>query len=102
MSIPMNDKAALRRVLRAMKTAGAEAVSFDNGEEIISLKGMGERKILDTMFQTDDEVITFRRGDDTLNVHLVYGNEPGVLVSNYWPILGRLVPALDAEMDTWE
>ena len=102
MNVPSNDKAALRRVLRAMKTAGAEAVSFDNGEEVISLKGMGEREILDTMFQTDDEVITFRRDDDTLNLHLVYGNEPGVLVSDYWPYDGRLVAPLDAEIDTWE
>ena len=88
MAIPKSDRAAVRQIIRRLKSVGAEIYRLDNGAEDINAEGWGEKKLLDNMFQTWSDIVYWVRGEDRLWIWFVYGNSPEEVAADwehfYW------------------
>ena len=109
MSAPSNDKSAVIRVIRTMKSIGAHPVSLFDGETTHDVRGLGERALLAKMFATDSDHVQWEYGqgeaveefDNHLTVLFIYGNDPCEAVCDYWPVDTVMSAALEEETNSW-
>lgn len=91
MAAPTNDRGGVRQVLRALKNAGADDISYydEDFDERVSLIGKPEKVVLDEVMNYDDLWVRFAKGTegtegyDRINVRFVFGNSPDEVVCDY-------------------
>ncbi len=102
MSAPSTDKAAVIRIMWALKKAGVRPVKlWACGNELCNVTGMGERALLLRMFTSDNDVIEFMRNDEHLIVWFVYGNDPEEVVADWSPCDSLLGSIVENEIESW-
>lgn len=91
MAAPTNDRGGVRQVLRALKNAGADDISYydEDYDERVYLTGKPEKEILDEVMNYDELWVRFVKGTegiegyDRIAVRFVFGNEPYEVVCEY-------------------
>lgn len=98
MGVPSSDSAAIRQIIRAIRSAGYVLDLVHDGEEEIPVAT--EQDAVEMITAVDDATLYFYSTDRKRNPHVrfVLGNEP-FEVANDWS--ESLSPVIDPLVDKW-
>ena len=117
MSVPKDDRSAIRRMIRALKKVGAKVVELgptDWGEPE-PLDKLTEKAVLDAIMDYDDICVLFERkgpawtpekgySNNHITLRFVMGNEPDEVVCDWAPYSedeNSLSKVVDKEAESW-
>lgn len=103
MSVPSSDAAAVRRIVRHMKSKGAVLSAIDDGgDDTYRTVDWTEKQILDAAMAVDCSWLTWTRGEESMTVFFVFGNSPEEVVCDYNAIDSTLAEDLEEVLDSFE
>lgn len=91
-----SERLIIERVIKDAIAAGYTLSVFD-GEETTVRKSVDFQTVIDAMASTDEDVLTLHGPlGMSGSISLVYGNEPGVVISNYHESLEPFLAPINA------
>lgn len=71
-----NDRAALKRIIRVMKSTGAVHTWAHDGDSEFDSTGMGEKELIANLMACDSSMLKWDLDDSHVRMFFVLGNEP--------------------------
>lgn len=97
-----SERLIIERLIREALAAGYTLSVFD-GEETTVEESTDSQVVFDALATTDYDVLTLHRPDGTSGtISLVYGNEPGVVISDYNVSLEAFLAPIEAYAETFD